>query len=143
MSRLTSIKRLVVATLATGAVVMACRAAQPGEAQPLAPRPEAPSEPTANPVPGAPDPLDPAAPGPNYPTEDAGIDPTATNPGPVSMTEIDPPVFKAQRSPDAGVPRDAGAGGVVNDAASDAGTALPPVGDARLPSDAAVTPPPS
>lgn len=137
MSRLTSLKRLAIAALATAGVVAACRAAQPGEAPPLAPRPEL-GEPTrSNPVPGAPDPLDPpdpGTPGPSVPTEDGGAAPmTPNNPGPVS--QIDPPIYRSTEIPltpkqapvDAGGP-DAGRG-------SDAGRP-----DAMAPPDAGPRP---
>ncbi len=112
--------------LACAAVaVVACRATQPGEAPPLAPRPEQPSEPTADPVPGVPDRIEPGVPGPTIP-QDAG-------PGPV--TRLDPPVFESsvamQAAPDAGVVRDAAVAGdaglLTRDAApADAPPALPP-----------------
>lgn len=105
MSRLTSLKRLALAALASAGVIAACRAAQPGEAPPLAPRPEI-GGPTS---PGAPDPLD--RPGPTGPTpkQDAGAAPvTPTNPGPVS--QIDPPIYQSTEIPlqarDAGVSPD-------------------------------------
>ena len=128
MSRLTTIKRLVLATLAYGTVVFACRTT---EAPPLAPRPE-PVDPSANPVPGAPDPLgDPGMPGPNFPTEDGGVvpspNPTPTTPPVTSLA----PVFKSQPAPaqtaDAGTDTPA-----PTDASNDAAV-LPPTVDASAP----------
>lgn len=116
MSRLSSLKCLALAALATAGVVAACRAAQPGEAPPLAPRPEI-GEPTSPaPVPGARDPLgpqDPGTPGQSAPTEDTGGPPTRNGP----ISQIDPPVYRATETPisplqarDAGASPDAGGG---------------------------------
>ncbi|MDB4962619.1 MAG: hypothetical protein JWP01_2618 [Myxococcales bacterium] len=163
MSRLTSLKRLVIAAFSTCAVVAACRAAQPGEAPPLAPRPE-PVSPATAPVPGAPDPLDqPPTPATDARTVDA-----------VPVSQLDPPVFKAQGMPmadagfvdggradagarDASPPDpnrpDAGSDAGATDAstvdatpvprldagvpdARDGGVGLPPNPDASLPADA-------
>lgn len=137
MSRLTSLKRLAIAALATAGVVAACRAAQPGEAPPLAPRPEI-GEPTrSNPVPGAPDPLDPpdpGTPGPTAPTHDGGAAPvTLINPGPVS--QIDPPIYRSNEIPltPQQTPVDAGGPDAVRD--RDAGRS-----DAMAPPDAGPRP---
>jgi hypothetical protein len=138
MSRLTSLKRLAFAALATAGIVAACRAAQPGEAPPLAPRPEIGPPTSPAPVPGAPDPLpDPGTPGPNAPTEDAGVAPTP----PVS--QIEPPVYQSYETPitplqarDAGAAGpDAGGGG--RDAAPRLDAAIP-----DAPRDAAIDAPP-
>lgn len=141
MSRLLAVRRLAFAALATTGIVLACRA--PGEAPPLAPRPD-PVEPSTNPVPGAPDPIDPSTPGPSAPTEDAGV--------PLSV--VRPPIYKAQ-AVDGGVDGAVDDGGTVEDAdlddaaviddaldpglppggPEDAGEVLPPVPDADLPPD--------
>lgn len=73
MSRAHSIRCLVVAAAAVGAIASACRLLQQGEVPPLAPRP-VPTSPTSNPVPGAPSPIDPAA--PRTPPIDAPPPPT-------------------------------------------------------------------
>jgi hypothetical protein len=137
MSRFVSLQRLTLASLATIGIIAACRAAQPGEAPPLAPRPD-PIQPSANPVPGAPDPIDPGVPGPNVPSPgpDAGIPGVPSEP--VTSTR---PEFRSARVDPAQLV-DAGTG--ADDAATldDAGTApvdaqdLPPVPDAGVPLDA-------
>ena len=166
MSRLISLKRLAYAAVATAGVVAACRAAQPGEAPPLAPRPEIGAPTSPAPVPGAPDPLapDPGTPGPNAPTENDGGSPVTT--GPVS--QIDPPVYRSHETPisplqarDAGAPDASGGRRNRVDAATpdarpdapapdaapsardagipdarDSGVSLPPNPDASLPPDA-------
>jgi hypothetical protein len=152
MSRFTSIKRLAIAGLAAAGVAAACRGAMPGEAPPLAPRPDI--GPSSDPVPGAPDPIDPpdpGTPGPKFPTEDAGPAPILpTPPGPISFASADP-MQGRDAGPDAR-PRDAAVDAVVDaaidapapDAAPDAavpdardsGVGLPPVPDAVLGPDA-------
>lgn len=151
MSRLTSFKRLAFAALATAGVVAACRAAQPGEAPPLAPRPEIGPPTSPAPVPGAPDPLPvPGTPGPNTPREDAGVAP------PPPISQIEPAVYQSYETPinplqahdagaagpDAGGGRDAGPrldaampDGPQRDAAIDAAPAdaPPPRRDAAVP----------
>lgn len=94
MSRLTSLKRLAFAALATAGVVAACRAAQPGEAPPLAPRPEIGPPTSPAPVPGAPDPL--PSPGTPGPAEDAGAAPTTRN---TPVSQLAPPVYQAYETP--------------------------------------------
>jgi len=128
MSRLQTLKRLALAGLAAGAIVVACRSAQPGESPPLGPRPE--PSPVSDPVPGAPEPLDPIAPG----SADGGtsLPPTSAAPqdaqapgapvSKVSVTAADPPVFHAQATGDAGVD-DAGAGDAGDAQAAAAGDA--------------------
>lgn len=84
------------------------------EVAPMAPRPEQP--PVSNP-PGIPGPS-PSAPGPTFPTADAGI-------------QIEPAVFKKKRAPsvDAGISLDA--------LPADAGVQpLPPIPDAQISIDA-------
>ena len=99
----------------------------------MGPRP-GPVEPSANPVPGAPDPLDPALPR-NSPriAPDAGpAEPTPVSPNePVTMREIPSPFYRAesypaQRPPDGGLD------------ASDAAVLPPEIPDA-VPNDAAKT----
>jgi len=163
MSRLIALKRLALASLAAGGLVLACRAATPGEAPPLAPRPDL-GQP-ANPVPGAPDPIDPpdpGTPGPSIPSEDAG-------PGPIPPVSMGTPLSmhseirasaEVMQTP---TPRDAGAttdaarpdassidaaardaapidastvaprDGRVPDARDSGVTGLPPVPDAQMP----------
>lgn len=130
MSRLSSLKRLAFAALATAGVVAACRAAQPSEAPPLAPRPEIGEPSSPAPVPGAPDPLSPE------PSADAGLSPTTTS-APVS--QIDSPIYRSDetslaplQSRDAGVPADAGGN------RRDAGRLDATSPDAAPPRDAAV-----
>ena len=160
MSRLTSLNRLVFASVAAGGLVLACRAASPGEAPPLAPRPDL-GQP-ANQVPGAPDPMDPpdpGMPGPSTPSEDAGpgpIPPTPTG-TPISMRSEFGSSAEVMQAPtrDAGVdaakpdaapsdaaPRDAAPvdatavaprDGRVPDARDSGLTGLPPVSDAQMP----------
>lgn len=89
MTRLTALKRLFVAGLFCTGIVAACRATQPGEAPPLAPRPEPTTPvPSSNPVPGAPDPIHrdlPGTPSPALPPGDAGTTAPSPKPGPVSI----------------------------------------------------------
>lgn len=130
MSRLSQLKSLSIATVATLGLVFACRAVTPGEAPPMGPRP-GPVDPVSNPVPGSPDPLSPRSPEPFKPAPDAQ---PAPNPA-VTMREIPTPDFRAAtpaHSVDAGA--DAGAG----DAASDAAV-LPDAVTDSLPTDAAKT----
>ncbi len=106
MSRLTAIKRLLIASFAASGLVIACRAATPGEAPPLAPRPEI-GQPT-NSVPRPPDPLDPPDPGtpePSAPREDAGPGPISPFPtGPVTTrVELKSSVSTMQAPRDGGV----------------------------------------
>ncbi len=128
MSRLSQIKSLSIAAVATFGLVFACRATTPGEAPPMGPRPGA-ADPVSNPVPGAPDPLSPRSPEPFKPAPDAQ---PAPNPA-VTMRELPSPDYRAatpaQTPPDGGV-----------DAAprSDAAV-LPDAVHDSLPTDAAKT----
>ncbi|CAN5916615.1 hypothetical protein BH11MYX3_BH11MYX3_37480 [soil metagenome] len=107
----------------------------------MAPRPS-PVEPTANPVPGAPDPLEPGRPGPTFPTPDANPGAPTPLPEPVTMREVPSPDYRAsatvmQAPPprtDAGVSDTRAADSAIG---SDANP-LPPVRDA-MPTDAAKT----
>jgi hypothetical protein len=126
MTRLLQLRRLTLAAVAAAGVVVACRAATPGEAPPLGPRP-GPVEPSANPVPGAPDPLSPRAPERSKPAPDAR--PAA----PVTMREVPTPEMQPYATP-AEVPADAGLPKFDGPIDAD----LPPVPDA-VPTDAAKT----
>ena len=99
----------------------------------MGPRP-GPVEPSANPVPGAPDPLDPSLPRSPRIAPDAGpAEPTPTDPNePVTMREVPSPFYRAEAYP-AQRPIDAGAGD-----ASDAAVLPPEIPDA-VPTDAAKT----
>lgn len=139
MSRVSSVKRLAVAAALVGGIVVACRTVRPGEAPPLAPRPE-PIEPSPTPVPGAPDPLEPPAPAPGprraIDAGPTGVPPT-TRSGAVS--ELEPAIYLAQVSSarpaqgaaDAAPPDDA-----LADAAVDAPEITDPDVDAGAPADA-------
>ncbi len=108
----------------------------------MAPRPS-PVEPTANPVPGAPDPIEPGRPGPTFPGPDARpASPSPTN-EPVTMRELPSPDYRSagapmQAPPPRTAPTDAG---VIDTRGADGGNdaaTLPPVADA-MPTDAAKT----
>ncbi|HEY4058627.1 MAG TPA: hypothetical protein VGM39_18570 [Kofleriaceae bacterium] len=151
MSRLTHLKHLIVTALGVGAVVVACRAAQP-EAPPLAPRPglvgrSAEPAPKEDPAPSAPNQSFPiSTPGDGGAPNKANPDMPATpipnpmpkNNGPVTTTSVPTPVFGADQYQmvDAGL-RDA----------PKSQDALPPLADANLPQDGArgdaLLPPPS
>lgn len=81
MSRFVHLRNLAIATPFAIGVALACRAASPSEAPPLAPRPE-PVQPNANPVPSVPDPGLPGPPGPA---------PTHVDAQPASPLPITPP----------------------------------------------------
>jgi len=134
MTRLPQLRRLTIAAVAAAGVVIACRAATPGEAPPLGPRPE-PVEPDHNPVPGAPDPLSPRAPERTKPAPDAQprspLEPEKKEP--VTIRELPMPSVQPYATP-AEVPADAGLQSF--DGPTDA--SLPPVPDA-VPTDAAKT----
>lgn len=137
-------KRLA-CTLFALSIGAACGPTKPGEAPPLAPRPD-PGLPTQpSPVPGVPDPdKPPTGPSPDPASPGDGIPPAT--PQPISYefraagaaTAIDPPARpgdgagapaepQQQRPPDAGVPGD--------------GPMLPPLPDGGLPPDARRTAP--
>jgi hypothetical protein len=129
MSRLSQLKSLSIAALATLGLVLACRATTPGEAPPMGPRP-GPVQPVANPVPGSPDPLSPRSPNPSKPSPDAQ---PAPNPA-VTMREVPSPDYRAAGTP-AQTPPDAGA-----DATSSSDAAvLPDAIPDSMPTDAAKT----
>lgn len=100
----------------------------------MGPRP-GPVEPSANPVPGAPDPLDPAAPR-RTPTVPPDAGPASPGNGPVTMREVRPTIIQASATP-AQTPVDAGMDGGGADA-SDAAVLPPEIPDA-VPNDAAKT----
>ncbi len=140
MSRYAHLRRLGLAALSALGLVLACRSMVPGEAPPLAPRP-GPVEPSANPVPGAPDPIDPGRPGPTFPTPDAQPGSPTPKPEPVTMREVPSPDYRAAATPaqarlDGGADAASGVDALV-DAGNDA-TTLSPVSDA-MPTDAAKT----
>ena len=108
----------------------------------MGPRPT-PVEPSSNPVPGAPDPLDPVSPqpGPSPAPPDAQPAPQnplqpkpAPNPEPVTMREIPTPDIRAAATP-AQAPPDAGG----SDGAPDDAVELPPTVPDAVPTDASKT----
>lgn len=142
MSRLTHLKHLAVTALGVGAVVVACRAAQP-EAPPLAPNPDRVGR-SSDPVP-APGPKEdpaPSTPGPTFGNPDSGSpnkappempptpipNPMPKNNGPVTSVQVYAPVIAAEQYQvvDAGL-RD-------TPLSPDAAPAMP---DARMPVDGA------
>ena len=129
MSRLSQLKSLSIASVATFGLVFACRATTPGEAPPMGPRP-GPVDPVANPVPGSPDPLSPRSPERAKPAPDAQPAPTPA----VSMREVPTPDFRAAATP-AQTPVDAGSDAPPR---SDAAV-LPDAVPDSMPTDAAKT----
>ena len=118
MSRLVRLRSLILASLTTLGIVVACRATAP-EAPPMGPHPDR-LNPIARPIPG-----------PTFPNPDADL--PKPQPGPVTLRELPSPNYQASAL-EMQAPVDAAVDvGALADA-----QALPPIGDA-MPTDAAKT----